>query len=177
MTAAIRVAPWALGATVAATLASLATKWLVKKIQSMRYDGLDGAHQHSYSSANRGWCCTAAAGPTGAIRAMMAAGRGNHGVLHVPQFMLPRAQLPLSQCPCRRFTHAGLVSFSSNVIAAARALESARPDAFVRDPLAAALAGPTAMARAQVRQAGGAMSSFCLVGRGACITGLREAHA
>eukprot|EP00775_Hariotina_reticulata_P002750 gene2750-3045_t len=42
-----------------------------------------------------------------------------------------------------------LVSFSSRLIAAARAAESSRPDAFVVDPLAHILAGPKAMARYQ----------------------------
>uniref|UniRef100_A0A383VJH4 S-adenosyl-L-methionine-dependent methyltransferase n=1 Tax=Tetradesmus obliquus TaxID=3088 RepID=A0A383VJH4_TETOB len=40
-----------------------------------------------------------------------------------------------------------LVSFSSRLIAAARAVESMRPDAFVVDPLACILAGPKAMAK------------------------------
>eukprot|EP00878_Enallax_costatus_P023758 GHUV01025298.1.p1 GENE.GHUV01025298.1~~GHUV01025298.1.p1 ORF type:complete len:506 (+),score=168.56 GHUV01025298.1:180-1697(+) len=41
----------------------------------------------------------------------------------------------------------GLVSYSSRLIAAARAVESLRPDAFVVDPLACILAGPQAMAK------------------------------
>jgi O-methyltransferase involved in polyketide biosynthesis len=46
-----------------------------------------------------------------------------------------------------------LVSFSSRVIAAARAVESARPDAFVHDPLAEHLAGAKALQVARARVA------------------------
>lgn len=45
----------------------------------------------------------------------------------------------------------GIVSFSSLVIAASRAIESQRPDAVIHDPLASILAGKRAMAQAQVR--------------------------
>jgi len=51
-----------------------------------------------------------------------------------------------------------LVSYSSRVIAAARAVESARPDAFVRDPLAEALAGDKALALARARAAAAAVA-------------------
>lgn len=46
---------------------------------------------------------------------------------------------------------ADLVSFTSRMIAAVRALETARPDALFADPLAAVLAGPKALGKAKVR--------------------------
>eukprot|EP00850_Spirogloea_muscicola_P000159 SM000001S04561 [mRNA] locus=s1:920952:925179:- [translate_table: standard] len=48
-----------------------------------------------------------------------------------------------------------VVSFSSQTIAAYRAAESERPDALFRDPLAAPLAGPVALARQRARAAAG----------------------
>eukprot|EP00850_Spirogloea_muscicola_P017945 SM000159S01776 [mRNA] locus=s159:138326:142199:- [translate_table: standard] len=48
-----------------------------------------------------------------------------------------------------------VVSFSSQTIAAYRAAESERPDALFRDPLAAPLAGPIALARQRARAAAG----------------------
>jgi hypothetical protein len=63
---------------------------------------------------------------------------------------IPMRRSPAPPPPPQNSPDAGLVSFSSNIIAAARALESERPDAYIKDELAASLAGPRALARLRV---------------------------
>lgn len=114
----------AAAAVVVVAIAVRGVRWLIRWAQHVKYDGIDGGSSKPASTCK---CIDPMRLHAAASCAACAAIRR-----------------------CLRCGDAGLVSFSSSIIAAVRALETSKPDAYIRDPLAAALAGPAAMRRIQV---------------------------
>lgn len=110
----------------AAVLLRYGAKLLGKWLSDRQYDGLEGSCRHE------------------TLRTSL-----RHGAALRHHHFAAANDQPDAHIPC--IYRAGIVSFSSRIIAAWRALETEQQEALFRDPLAETLAGGRAMQRARKR--------------------------